>query len=132
MSNLTEFLVFTGFTLFLGFVIDRMHHYLRKLIDIRSKVGVSKTEVEKLEKEKQQLKENEERVSKEITTLQNELAKLTNEVKKLKTESEEKDKKIETGDAHVEALQKQAADLLLECDRLLEGNQNLQNQFTRR
>ncbi|KAL2933754.1 B-cell receptor-associated protein 29 [Bienertia sinuspersici] len=121
-----------GFTLFLGFVIDRMHHYLRKLINIRSKVGVSKEEVEKLEKEKQLLKEKEEKVSKEITTLQNELSKLTDEVTKLRTESQEKDKKIETADSHVVALQKQAADLLLEYDRLLEDNQNLQNQATRR
>lgn len=121
-----------GFTLFLGFLIDRMHHYLRKLINIRSKVGVSKEELEKLEKEKQQLKEKEEKSSKEIKTLQDELSKLTEEVKNLKTESQEKDKTIETADAHVVALQKQAADLLLEYDRLLEDNQNLQTQAIKR
>lgn len=121
-----------GFTLFLGFLIDRMHHYLRKLINIRSKVGSSKEEVEKLEKEKQQLKDKEEKASKEITALQDELSKVSNEVKKLKIESQEKDKTIETADAHVVALQKQAADLLLEYDRLLEDNQNLQTQALRR
>ncbi|XP_010685051.2 uncharacterized protein LOC104899539 [Beta vulgaris subsp. vulgaris] len=121
-----------GFTLFLGFLIDRMHHYLRKLINIRSKVGSSKEEVEKLEKEKQQLKDKEEKASKEITALQDELSKVSNEVKKLKIESLEKDKTIETADAHVVALQKQAADLLLEYDRLLEDNQNLQTQALRR
>uniref|UniRef100_A0A803LNM7 Endoplasmic reticulum transmembrane protein n=1 Tax=Chenopodium quinoa TaxID=63459 RepID=A0A803LNM7_CHEQI len=121
-----------GFTLFLGFLIERMHHYLRKLINIRSKVGASKEELEKIEKEKQQLKEKEEKASKEITTLQNELSKLTEEIKKLKVESQEKDKTIETADAHVVALQKQAADLLLEYDRLLEDNQNLQTQVQKR
>lgn len=121
-----------GFTLFLGFLIDRMHHYLRKLINIRSKVGSSKEEVGKLEKEKQQLKDKEEKASKEITALQDELSKVSNEVKKLKIESQEKDKTIETADAHVVALQKQAADLLLEYDRLLEDNQNLQTQALRR
>jgi B-cell receptor-associated protein 31 len=43
-------------------------------------------------------------------------------------EAEEKDKKVETAEAHVASLQKQAADLLLEYDRLLEDNQNLQAQ----
>lgn len=121
-----------GFTLFLGFLIDRMHHYLRKLINIRSKVGASKEEVEKLEKEKQQIKEKEEKATKEIATLQNELSKLGDEIKKLKEESQEKDKMIETADAHVVALQKQAADLLLEYDRLLEDNQQLQTQVLRK
>lgn len=121
-----------GFTLFLGFVVDRMHHYMRKLINIRSTVGASKEEVEKLEREKQHLKEKQDKASKELTTLQNEVSKLTEEVKKLKLESEEKHKKLETAEAHVVALQKQAADLLLEYDRLLEDNQNLQTQALRR
>uniref|UniRef100_A0A7C9A9J0 Endoplasmic reticulum transmembrane protein n=1 Tax=Opuntia streptacantha TaxID=393608 RepID=A0A7C9A9J0_OPUST len=121
-----------GFTLFLGFLIDRMHHYLRKLNDIRSKVGASKDELEMLKKEKQQLKEKEEKASKEIAALQSEISRLTEEVKRLMTESQEKDKKFETAEAHVVALQKQAADLLLEYDRLLEDNQNLQTQAMRR
>lgn len=121
-----------GFTLLLGFLIDRIHHYLGKLVTIRSKVGASKEEFEKLEKEKQQLKEKEKKTSKEITSLQNELSKLTEEVKKLKLESQEKDKKVEIAEAHVSSLQKQAADLLLEYDRLLEDNQNLQSKALRR
>ncbi|XP_074282825.1 uncharacterized protein LOC141607371 [Silene latifolia] len=121
-----------GFTLFLGFLIDRMHHYLRKLIHIRSKVGASKEEVEKLEKEKQELKEKEDKASKELVKLQTELSKTSKDLEKLKSESLEKDKQVETAEAHVMALQKQAADLLLEYDRLLEDNQNLQTQSFRR
>ncbi|KAJ8420227.1 hypothetical protein Cgig2_012062 [Carnegiea gigantea] len=121
-----------GFTLFLGFLIDRVHHYLRKLNNIRSKVGASKDELEMLEKEKQMLKEKEEKASKEIAALQSEISRLTEEVKRLKAESQEKDKKVEMAEAHVVALQKQAADLLLEYDRLLEDNQNLQTQAMRR
>lgn len=121
-----------GFTLFLGFLIDRMHHYLQKLNNIRSKIGASKEELEMLEKEKQKLKEKEEKASKEIAALQNEISRLTEEVKKLKAESQEKDNKVETAEAHVVALQKQAADLLLEYDRLLEDNQILQTQAMRR
>ncbi|EXB80263.1 hypothetical protein L484_025117 [Morus notabilis] len=117
-----------GFTLFLGFIIDRMHHYIRKLIGLRSSVGSSKEELEKLQKEKMQLKEKEQKYSKEIKLLKDEVSTLSESLKKLKIKSEEKDKKVETAEAHVQALQKQAADLLLEYDRLLEDNQNLQNQ----
>lgn len=115
-----------GFTLFLGFLIDRMHHYLRKLMNIRGSVKASKEEVENLRNEKQQLKEKEEKACKEKKQLQEQMTKLSEDLKKLKLESEEKEKKVETAEAHVVALQKQAADLLLEYDRLLEDNQNLQ------
>ncbi|KAE8000002.1 hypothetical protein FH972_004374 [Carpinus fangiana] len=117
-----------GFTLFLGFIIDRLHHYLQKLIGSRSSVGASKEEVERLRKEKTQLKEKEEKASKELKLLQEEIVTLSENLKKLKKESDEKDKRVEIAECHVAALQKQAADLLLEYDRLLEDNQNLQVQ----
>ncbi|KAJ0113126.1 hypothetical protein Patl1_01568 [Pistacia atlantica] len=117
-----------SFTLFLGFIIDRLHHYLTKLIQVKGSVGSSKEEVERLQKEKMQLTEKGEKASKEMKRLQDELLTLSEKLKKLKLECEEKDKKIETAEAHVISLQKQSADLLLEYDRLLEDNQNLQNQ----
>lgn len=117
-----------GFSLFLGFLIDRMHHYLQKLNRLRGNAGASKEEFEKLQKERAQLKEKEEQASKEIKLLQEQISTLTQDLKKLKLEAEEKDKKVETAEAHVVSLQKQAADLLLEYDRLLEDNQNLQTQ----
>ncbi|XP_041025181.1 uncharacterized protein LOC121265571 [Juglans microcarpa x Juglans regia] len=120
-----------GFTLFLGFIIDRVHHYLQKLSALRSSVGASKGEVERLQKEKMQLKENEEKSSKEIKLLQGEIATLSENLKKLKLESQNKDKRVEMAESHVAALQKQASDLLLEYDRLLEDNQNLQTQALR-
>lgn len=118
-----------GFTLFLGFIIDRMHHYLQKLIGLRGSVGASKEEVDRLQKEKTQLKEKEEKSSKELKQLQEEISTLSENLKKLKLEAESKDKKVETAESHVASLQKQAADLLLEYDRLLEDNQNLQAQL---
>ncbi|KZV25707.1 hypothetical protein F511_04768 [Dorcoceras hygrometricum] len=121
-------LTIAGFSLFLGFLIDRMHHYMRKLIKLRGITGASKQEVERLEKEKLQLKEKEEKAASDVKRLQKEVSSLTENLKKLKLESTEKDKKVETAESHVAALQKQAADLLLEYDRLLEDNQNLQNQ----
>ncbi|PNX92885.1 B-cell receptor-associated protein 31-like [Trifolium pratense] len=103
-----------------------MHHYLQKLINLRGNIGASKEEVENLKKETVELKEKEEKASKEIKQLKKELSNLSEGLKKVKMESEEKDKKVETAEAHVASLQKQAADLLLEYDRLLEDNQNLQ------
>lgn len=126
-TNLLE-ATLMGFSLFLGFLIDRMHHYLRKLIVLRSSTGSSKKELERLEKEKLQLREKADKAAEEIKLLQKEISSLTEILKKVKLESKEKDKRVETAEAHVAALQKQAADLLLEYDRLLEDNQNLQNQ----
>ncbi|GFQ02689.1 hypothetical protein PHJA_002412800 [Phtheirospermum japonicum] len=126
-TNLLE-ATLMAFSLFLGFLIERMHHYMQKLIKLRGKTGISKQEVESLEKEKLELKEKEEKAAGEIKQLKSELSRLTENLNKLKLESVEKDKQFETAEAHVTALQKQAADLLLEYDRLLEDNQNLQNQ----
>lgn len=126
---LTEAWIFVaGFSLFLGFLIDRMHHYLQKLNRLRGTAGASKEEFEKLQKERSQLKQKDEQASKEIKLLQEQISTLTQDLKKLKLEAEEKDKTIETAEAHVISLQKQSADLLLEYDRLLEDNQNLQTQ----
>ncbi|KAK4366205.1 hypothetical protein RND71_014085 [Anisodus tanguticus] len=126
-TNLLE-ATLMGFLLFLGFLIDRMHHYLRKLIVLRSNAGSSKKEFERLEKEKLQLKEKADKAAEEIKLSQKEISSLTETLKKVKLESEEKDKRVKTAEAHVATLQKQAADLLLEYDHLLEDNQNLQNQ----
>lgn len=117
-----------GFSLFLGFLIDRMHYHLRKLISLRTTVGASRKEVEKLENEKQQLKENEAKAKEETKLLQKEISELTKNLEKLKLEYEGKGSRVETAEGHVAALQKQMADLLLEYDRLLEDNQTLQAQ----
>ncbi|GKC76153.1 putative B-cell receptor-associated protein 29/31 [Tanacetum coccineum] len=121
-----------GFSLYLGFLIDRMHHHLHKLINLRKNGGSSKKVVENLEAEKLQLKEKEDKANEEVKRLQKEISTLSESLKKLKFESKEKDKKIETAEAHVASLQKQSADLLLEYDRLLEDNQNLQAQTKNR
>lgn len=124
-----QFFPRAGFTLFLGFIIDRMHHYLRKLINLRGNVGSSKEELERLRKEKVQFEDKEVKSSKEIKKLKEELSSLSESLKKAKLDCEEKDKRVETAEVHVASLQKQAADLLLEYDRLLEDNQNLQAQI---
>uniref|UniRef100_A0A7N0TYH5 Endoplasmic reticulum transmembrane protein n=1 Tax=Kalanchoe fedtschenkoi TaxID=63787 RepID=A0A7N0TYH5_KALFE len=117
-----------GFTLFLGFLIDRVHHYLQKLQTLRSSTGALKDEIRKLEEERARHKTEEDKSSKQVKVLEKQVSTLTAKLKKLELESAEKDEKIKTAEVHVASLQKQAADLLLEYDRLLEDNQLLQNQ----
>ncbi|KAF9606175.1 hypothetical protein IFM89_023630 [Coptis chinensis] len=112
-----------GYILFLVYVIDRLHEYLRKLIGLRSKVGASEQEVEKLQKENLRLKD---KSSEEIRSLKEEISNLTENLKKLQLESQEKEKQVIAAEDRVVALQKQSEDLLLEYDRLLD--QTLQGQ----
>lgn len=119
---------FAGYTLFLALVIDRLHHYLRKLINLRRTANTSQEEVENLKKEQQRFKEKEETSLNEIKKLHEEVASLKERLQKLKSESAEHEKRAETAEAHVTALQKQSEELLLEYDRLLEDNQILQTQ----
>ncbi|KAL0699343.1 hypothetical protein Bca4012_055465 [Brassica carinata] len=116
-----------GVVLFLGFVIDKTHHYLGKLITLRSNVGSSKGELEQLRKERTELKEKEEETSKEIKQLKEKLSCVSENLKRVEKEAIEKETKLKTAEAHVTSLQKQASELLLEYDRLLEDNQTLQN-----
>ena len=70
------------------FVIDRLHHYLRKLMTLRKTSSTSRDEVEKLQMENRSLRE-EEKSSSEMKKLQRENAKLNESMKKLKSETEE-------------------------------------------
>lgn len=118
-----------GYTLFLAFVIDRLHHYLQKLITLRKTANTSREEVEKLQMENRSFREKEEKSSSEIKKLQQDIAKLTEGMKKMKSESDDNERKALEAEAHVNALQKQSEELLLEYDRLLEDNQILQSQL---
>lgn len=119
---------YTGYSLFLALVIDRLHYYLRKLSNLKKKAGVSNEEVEKIKKEHLHWKENEEKASVEIKKMQEEIATLTEKLQKTKSEFQEQEKRATSAEAHVVALQKQSEELLLEYDRLLEDNQVLQAQ----
>ncbi|KAG0476712.1 hypothetical protein HPP92_013089 [Vanilla planifolia] len=118
----------TGYALFLAFVIDRLHHYLSKLITLRKIVVSSRDEVERLEKEQLHSKEQQNKSSDEIRKLQGEIDSLKEKLLKLKAESEAQEKRTISAESHVTALQKQCEELLLEYDRLLEDNQVLQTQ----
>lgn len=117
-----------GYMLFLGFVIDRLHHCLRKLILLRETVGASKWEVERLHKEHQHIKEKEKKASEEVRSLQEQVSSLAEKLEKLNLESDEREARAVSAEAHVASLQKQAEYLLLEYDQLLEDNQILHSQ----
>lgn len=117
-----------GYTLFLAFVIDRLHHYLTKMITLRKTASASREEVERIRKDHLFSKEKEEKSSDEITKLRNEIASLNEKLRKLGLESKDQEKRARDAEAYVVSLQKQSEELLLEYDRLLEDNQILQSQ----
>ncbi|XP_042398647.1 B-cell receptor-associated protein 31-like [Zingiber officinale] len=117
-----------GYTLFLALVIDRLHHYLRKLVNLRRTVHTSREEVENLKNENQKFKNKDATSSSKIKKLNEEVTKLKEKLQKVESESEEQGERARTAEAHVASLQKQSEELLLEYDRLLEDNQILQAQ----
>ncbi|KAJ1704685.1 hypothetical protein LUZ63_004464 [Rhynchospora breviuscula] len=117
-----------GYTLFLAILIDRLHHYLKKLILLRKTVATSREETERLQNENRTLRESEVKASAELKKIQSELATFNEKLQKVKNESLEHERRAVTAEAHVAALQKQSEELLLEYDRVLEDNQMLQAQ----
>lgn len=65
----------------------------------------------------------------ELKALEEEIAALRAKIKKLESESETKAKEAKAAETDAEALRKQYEGFLLECDHLLEDNQNLRNQL---
>ncbi|KAF9622345.1 hypothetical protein IFM89_031148 [Coptis chinensis] len=67
--------------------------------------------------------------SSDLTNLEEEVAGLKTKVKQLESDSQTKVKAVEATEANALALKNQSEGFLLEYDRLLEENQNLQNQL---
>ncbi|KAF7840610.1 B-cell receptor-associated protein 31 [Senna tora] len=101
---------FAGAVIFLVFMIDRLHHYIRELRTRRKSMEAIK-------------KQN------EMKALEDESAKLREEVKRLESELVSKTKDVDVAEGNAVALRKQSEGFLLEYDRLLEENQNLRNQL---
>lgn len=119
-----------GFSLFLALIIDRLHHQLRKLGGFRENMDSLKKQAKSLQEEYMRPKEQKvEKSSEEVKLLKNEISELKQNLQKLTLESEAKDKEARDAEATAKSSQKQAEDLLLEYDRLLEDNQNLQTQL---
>ncbi|KAB5533717.1 hypothetical protein DKX38_016837 [Salix brachista] len=108
-----------GSVLFLGLMIDRLHHYIREL-RMRRKT---------MEDVKKQNRSFEDGKVAETKALEAEASTLREKLKQLESELEVKTKEVNTSEANAVALSKQSEGFLLEYDRLLEENQNLRSQL---
>ncbi|KAL3519443.1 hypothetical protein ACH5RR_017592 [Cinchona calisaya] len=108
-----------GFSLFLAFMIDRLHHYIREL-RIRRK---------SMEAVKKQNRVSDDGKTSDIKALEEESAALHAKIKHLEAELDEKTKEASSAEANKLALKKQSEGFLIEYDRLLEENQSLRSQL---
>ncbi|KAL0654204.1 hypothetical protein Bca4012_096895 [Brassica carinata] len=120
-KHLLESTLMGGF-LFLGLMIDRLHHYMRELRMRRKTMEVIKKEGSVLEGEKA-------RASDEVKSLKQEIRAFQEMQKQLAAEIEAKSKEIRTEETSGIALQKQSEGFLIEFNRLSEENQDLRNQL---
>jgi len=117
---LTNNWLYAGFILFLGLMMDRLHHYIRELRMLRKAMEVGKKQARSFDDARNGNPE-------ELKAMEDEIAQLKSRVKTLESETAAKDDEVKTAKATSEALQKQSENLLKEYDRLLEDNQNLRN-----
>ena len=67
--------------------------------------------------------------SDELKVLGEEMSRLKSKIKQLESKCETKGNEVKAGEANVVALKSQAEGFLMDYDRLLEENQNLQDQL---
>ncbi|CAA7022886.1 unnamed protein product [Microthlaspi erraticum] len=120
-KHLLESTLMGGF-LFLGLMIDRLHHYMRELRMRRKMMEVIKKEGAGLEGVKA-------RALDEVKTLREEIVSLLERQKQLASELEARSREIRTEKTSAVALQKQSEGFLIEFNRLLEENQDLRDQL---
>ncbi|KAL5203291.1 hypothetical protein ABZP36_014243 [Zizania latifolia] len=111
-----------GYSLFLGLIIDRLHHYIREL-------RTMKKNTEAITKQSRVLEEAKLGSIEEIQQYQKEISSLNEQVQELKRLSETKSEEIKTAEANALALQKQSKGLLIEYERLIAENEELRNQL---
>ncbi|GMH07174.1 hypothetical protein Nepgr_009014 [Nepenthes gracilis] len=112
-----------GFMLFLGLMIDRLHYYIRELRLLRKTMEAAKKQSRSVDNTKNGGS------SEEFNAMEAEIATLNTMIKSLESECAAKADATQAAEAEAEAMKKQSKELLLEYDRLLEDNQNLQNQL---
>lgn len=113
---------YAGFILFLGLMIDRLHHYIRELRQLRKTMEATKKQNRAFEDIKNGSSSESIAVAEEISTLKK-------KIELLESECEKKSEDAKAAEASVSSLKKQSEELLMEYDRLLEDNQNLRNQL---
>ncbi|XP_057461066.1 uncharacterized protein LOC130751462 [Actinidia eriantha] len=111
-----------GFLLFLSLMIDRLHHYIRELRLLRKTMEDAK-------KQNRAMEDRKSGSSDELKVLGEEMSRLKTKIKQLESECEIKGNEVKAGEANVVALKSQSEGFLMDYDRLLEENQNLQDQL---
>uniref|UniRef100_A0A0E0L0E0 Endoplasmic reticulum transmembrane protein n=1 Tax=Oryza punctata TaxID=4537 RepID=A0A0E0L0E0_ORYPU len=111
-----------GYSLFLGLIIDRLHHYIREL-------RTMKKNMEAVTKQSRTLEEAKHGSVEEIQQYQKEISSLNEQVQELKRLSETKTEELKTAEANTLALQKQSEGLLTEYERLIAENEEFRNQL---
>jgi B-cell receptor-associated protein 31 len=117
-----------GYALFLGLVIHRLHHFLRKIRGLRTTVDTLKMQAGGTQVSPKEGKEQND--SKASTLLKGEIAGLRQKLQKLTLDCEMMENETKSAEENAKSLQKQAEVFLMEYDRLLEDNQNIQSQLS--
>ncbi|XP_074276201.1 uncharacterized protein LOC141599954 [Silene latifolia] len=105
-----------GFILFLGLMMDRLHHYIRELRLLRKTMEAAK-------------KQNRSFDDVKSGNVEEQVAALKSQIKTLESECAAKTDEAKAEQSKAEALKKQSEGLLLEYDRVLEDNQHLRSQL---
>ncbi|XP_021746253.1 B-cell receptor-associated protein 31-like [Chenopodium quinoa] len=111
-----------GFILFLGLMMDRLHHYIRELRLLRKTM-------EAVKKQSRSFDDAKNGSSEDLKAMEEEVASLKSRIKTLESECAAKTDEVKSSESKSEALKKQSEGLLLEYDRLLEDNQSLRSQL---
>ncbi|EMS47744.1 hypothetical protein TRIUR3_06470 [Triticum urartu] len=111
-----------GYSLFLGLIIDRLHHYIRQL-------RAMKKNMEAVTKQSRVLEETKLGDSEEIQGYQKKIDSLNEQVQVLKHQSESQTQELKTAEMNNLALQKQSEGLLTEYERLIAENEELRNKL---
>ncbi|KNA24722.1 hypothetical protein SOVF_013110 [Spinacia oleracea] len=111
-----------GFILFLGLMMDRLHHYIRELRLLRKTMEAVKKQSRSFDDAKNGSSEDHKAMEEEVATLKS-------RIKVLESECTAQTDEVKSAESKSEALKKQSEGLLLEYDRLLEDNQSLRSQL---
>ncbi|CAI0550803.1 unnamed protein product [Linum tenue] len=112
-----------GFLLFLALMIDRLHHYIRELRQLRKTMEAAKKQTRGLDDSKFGTN------TEEAKALGEEVATLRSKVKKLEAECEAKTKAAKAAEEEAETIRKQSEGSRVEYGRLQEDNQSLRSQI---
>ncbi|KAK1353591.1 Endoplasmic reticulum transmembrane protein [Heracleum sosnowskyi] len=111
-----------GFSLFLSFMIDKLHHYIRELRMLRKAMETAKNQSCSFEDSKNN-------GAGELKDLGDEVSNLRTKIKELESDCESKDNEIKSAQSSLVALKSQSEGYVEEISRLQHENQNFQNQL---